>query len=323
MKMNVSEVLSYQKCPSLWQARWWARRRLIGAPGAAVTVGTAAHQLWAMALKGEGREASVSGAPFDPTDEMSWREHLADLVTTAYHGSPPERALDQAVQAAVAARAAWEALGTDYPGEVLAVEERFDVRLGAEVEAFGRWDQIRRVGGRVYHAQLKTASPGTNMGLFARQVQRTFHEALYAHAGRERWGDEYAGTLLIVLVKAPLHTQAKGEVCPCCGLSGYRRKEPQFAIWPLVVEPDAVDARLQELRSIALEINAHRLMLTALPVEAAVRYPLERREHSCLEYGKAECPFTPRCWDGVDIRDNTVFADDDPLSSYLDTTSGE
>lgn len=297
IRVNVSEILDFQTCPSYWASRWVYRRAAARPPSRALTVGTAAHAAWASAL-------------VSPPD--TWDGFIVDrLAPDDIEGRRDARHLEW-----------WsERVWEEHPwDEVVGTEVRLEAEVMPGVTLFGRVDAVVKVRGLYRPLQWKTVSSSTSLPVFSASVQHSLHEAAYQRLMRENYSP-IGGTLLVAVRKLSHHEIAKGEECVVCGQKGYKvRREGGWWWVDMPISEQRMQKAMEGVGWVGWQMWKLRDRLEHMPLELPL--PTEQRTRACAGYhGNRLCEYLPTCAGELGLDDNLAYQDTDPLSSYKEDTS--
>lgn len=303
MKINVSEILDFQKCPSYWASKWVFKRALKGARAPALDVGRATHLALEEMLKtGQPKTGRITAALLQdwatrglPEDQEALRDarHLEYWISFLM----------------------LEPLWDDVLGTELALEKE----IAPDLTLIGRLDAVVRVRGKLRHLQWKTIAPSTPWDVFSRVKQRSLHEGAYGELGREHFGPDFAGTLLIGIRKLAHHEREKGAVCAYCGDKGYKERNPDVGIYwsDLLVDHRKTTRATDQIREIAGRIREERERLLKWRDTRGTVIPIEQREQACGGlYGNSLCSYVETCDGNFDLWDGFMYEDIDPMAGY-------
>lgn len=199
--VTVSEMQDYLKDEWRWYAKW-VLDRVPRRWSDALILGTMIHDVLESYFS--GGEPILSNA-FDGAVVSEKAKRFPDPDHAAAHA----RALKQLVPLRE------QILGfVDlYPvKETLEVEQPFELPLwpssppGGRAWVFrGRRDRVVRIfsGDRIAHMQHKSLAGNKPVDTFVRSLARSMHETMYGYDLRQRYGDEYAGSIINVIRKKP------------------------------------------------------------------------------------------------------------------------
>lgn len=320
-RVNVSEILDYQRCPSYWAAKW--HYKLGGVRGqlrAALDIGTAYHRAWEQALTHWKEHGETARAGLGDPDQ--WVNSLQLIFTAALEdrGIQPETK-DLTTLKALGIRAAWWWRQEQNPPfkHVLATEHVCERVLGVvkdtEVRLFGRLDAVVDKGPDarlpIRHFQIKTSGTRTPAVLM-RIIKRSLHESGYSHVVDDEWRSRgWGGTHLHMALKLPLRRKDDS------GVLVDRNPAEAFIEEDLLVTEAIQTQRTQDLLRVAGQIIVDTRRLLALQDKFAVPLPLEQREGACGGlHQNSQCIYMDSCDALVRFDDHWVYEPQDPLESY-------
>lgn len=296
MRINVSELLALQKCPSYWWATYMAKKRAAGPEAAALTLGTLAHTRLAAAMRNEVSKSIAS--------------QITDVEQL-----PMAEALDERISY-------WDAQPHPWDGAVIHVEKDLEMPLGTidtkPLVLFGRPDAVVIYQDKLWHVQHKTLGASTQIGMFARTIQRSLHERAYAALIQEHFPHRpYGGTMLNIIRK----------LAPTTNRNGKRINRPPgeaLHLEFLPIEQEQIRKSLEDMRYWAGEALRYAQMAQsgALPPPSHTMQMARLPQISdCVIYHRL-CPFIDVC-DGWDSLESQNFQDKDPLAHYAVAATAE
>jgi len=200
--------------------------------------------------------------------------------------------------------------------EVLGTELALESEISPGITLFGRLDAVVRVRGKLRHLQWKTVPASVPWDVFSRVKQRSLHEGAYGKLGREQFGPDFTGTLLVGIRKYAHHERVAGKTCEYCGSKGYRERNPAEGVYwsDLLVDDRKVERVVQQVISLAVEMQKERERL--LKWKGLV-IPIEQREKACGGmHGNSLCSYIETCDGNFDLWDGFMYEDSDPLGAY-------
>lgn len=320
-RINVSEILDYQRCPSYWAMKWHYKLGVRGQLRAALDIGTAYHKAWEQALRHWKNVGEVARPGLSDPDQ--WVNSLQMIFTSRLleRNIEPETK-DLTTLKALGIRAAWwwrqeknppfkQVLAIEHVCErTLAVVENTELRLFGRLDAIGDWGPDTRLP--IRHFQIKTS--GTNTPeVEMRIIKRSLHESGYKFVAEAEWApqNEWGGTHLHMALKLPLRRKDDS------GVLVDRNPAEAFIEEDLLVTEAIQKKRLQDLVHVATAILHDERRLRALPDKFAVPLPLEQRESACGGlHRNSQCPYMDSSDGKVRLDDNWVYEEHNPLESY-------
>lgn len=313
-RVNVSEILDYQRCPAYWASRWWAKKKLIDKREHAADVGKVTHKVWESAMKAY---QSVGKLCLEGLQEQEqWEKSMHHTMRAEWlRMGFDEDKNDLRKLTALSHRAAWW-WGQPLPfDKVLAVEEMLETELGTigevKIVLFGKPDAVCERDGKIKHHQLKTYG-GYHPGLKVKLIKRSLHEAAYYLLAKEKYGKDYVGTHLTMLRSLPLKEKTSEGMVMRAHAS-------------MCVDEDLFITKRLRQRAEGEILSTVQKMLGwgyKLIFESITPQDLPQHEHQCGgPYSNSECHFLEACMGYASLDDRTLYVDGDPLEHYAEGVS--
>lgn len=193
MKISVSEIQDYMRCPFRWYCKW-VKNRVPVEEAPALTFGKLLHEVFEVGIK-QGMEKALTEVPqrwydvgtlaggYELSARLSALEKLKELAESLSLWTP-----------------AWE------NEEVLEVEVPFEFNYGG-ITFLGIPDTVVVIDDYIYHRQHKGLAPATNFGTYLLLAKRSMHEHLYAEAISKKYPEyKYGGTYFNLVRKLQYRT---------------------------------------------------------------------------------------------------------------------
>jgi len=322
-RVNVSEILAYQNCPSYWASAYHYKRSLRGTKRTALDIGTAFHKSWEQAMRHYKQQA-----PHKPglADVDQWVNSLQLTYTMELEQRGiPVLTKDLTTLKGLGTWAAWWWGQDANPpfDEVVEVEWTGERPLGTiegvDVVLFGRLDAVVRRNDDLRplkHWQVKTSGP-QHLDLKIAKVKRSLHESAYSYIAEGHWGPElWGGTHHFLVLKVGLRKKDDS------GVLLDRNPAETIVETDLVISQAIRSQRLADIKEVVRNIIIEERNLG--PARGSL-YPLpvEQREHYCGgAYGSSRCQYMATCDGEVPLTD-VAYEDANPLERYADAEDDE
>lgn len=191
MKISVSEIQDYMRCPYRWYCRW-VKNRVPQEEAPALAFGRLLHEVFECAAE-HSMEKALTEVP------QAW--YNLGVEAGGSELSYRMRALDELKEFAEPL-----SLWTPEKAEILEVETPFEYKYGAYT-LLGRPDTVILLDNYVYHRQHKGLAAATNFGTYLLLAKRSMHEHLYGEALHEKYPQyKYGGTYFNLMRKLKFRT---------------------------------------------------------------------------------------------------------------------
>lgn len=317
-QLSMSEIKTYQSCPSLWGYKYIARRGTFTDPDGALTRGSLTHAALHKATLQTWKGSPPELIQLFLTDILGAYNELCIIRNV----EPRDETIDRLTIAGTRAAIYWADYGSHartLGSEVVLSSTRYR----GIVDAIEEDDE-----GGIWARQYKTIGSLRWAPSIIRLVKRSLHESVYKDLMIENGHSRYRGTRLVLIPLDPLHSRQAGSLCPHCGSKGLSWRHLDLRPIDLSINGRILEQRALDLLRVGTAIQLSRMACEKenWPLSGGPP-PLEQRGEStgaCISpYGNRDaCPYMGICDRdaGADLFDSNSFTDIDPDSRYHEET---